>query len=281
MSTFKILPDTEYIIKKPTKKFCIVVEVDSDFPLSADIHTGLENLKKSGFDIYFLFPMPQEFPAVKKINLLKFTSLYEAVGFTIIDRKSLAQEFIEIGKYFAETGIGFIGVSFARLSTIGSLKPEEIITWKDKFIAISTSGISSPVLSIVRRSPEDLWKDYKNEDWNDEEEEVESEIIKPRLIDYFTGAELTPPIYSIQTEVLTERSYATHTSYTILPYFPSYFFNKFWDTLGDKDMGIKWWNSWVNSSDPIELISSGIIFLDLPILSQDTLTLDLNKSIGK
>lgn len=279
MNTFKILPDTEYIIKKPTGNFCVVIEVNMDFPLSVEIHMGLENLKKAGFNIFFLFSSPQEFPAVKKINLLKFTSLYEAIGFTVIEKKSLAQEFIEIGKYFAETGIGFRGISFLQLSRIGSIKLEDLITWRDKFIAISTSGISSPVLNIVRRSPEELWEDYRDEDWDKEEDEVESEVIKPRFIDYFTGVEISPTMYSIQSEVTTERSYATHTSLTILPYFPSNFFGKFWDTIGDKDMGMEWWRSWVNSSDPIELISSGIVFFELPLLSQNTFTLDLSKPV--
>lgn len=273
MSTFKILPDTEYIIKPPSKKFCVVVGVDIDFPLTHASDEGLENLKKAGFDLFFLF-FPQTLnPSIRKINPLKFTSLYEGFGFKIVDSKSIAHSFFETGEYLATLTNGFVGVTYELLSTIGTLYPEDFTTLQNKYIAISTSQIYSPVLKVERRGPEELWGDYKAEIWPEEESEIEIEIPQ---VDYFTGAIIPNTPFSLPMEVDNSRGQCTHTSKTIFPYLPVDFFTKFREAINKTDGGEEWWMTWNTSHNPKEFISSGISHSSYSVLNQDTLTLDLN-----
>lgn len=274
MNTFRILPDVDYIIKKPERKFCVVIGVDVDFPLSNAPDEGLEDLKKAGFDLFFLF-FPQTLnPSIRKINPLKFVSLYEGIGFRIADSKSVVHSFFEVGEYMATLKDTYVGVSYELLSTIGGFDPEEYTTLQNKYIAISTSPIYSPVLKVERRSPEELWEDYKEEIWPEEiEGEVELELPK---IDYLTGAFVPSLPTQYPQEVDEDRRYATHKSPTLFPYLQLDLFSKLREKIDKTERGMEWWLTWGTSHDPKEFISSGISWFNLPHLNQDVLTLDLN-----
>lgn len=278
MSTFKISPNVNYVIRPPKKSFCIFLEVDTNFPLSLIANDGIENLKKVGFDIFFLLPTVLN-PAVKKINPLKFCTLYEGLGFKVIDSKeSLVRSMFQTGEYIALLENGYVGISYERLSTIEKLTLEELTTLFNKFVTISTSTISSPVLKIERRGSEELWEDYKADFWDDEEMEVE---IKLPEIDYMTGAII--PIADIDSpiEVEENRAHCTHTSYTTLPYLQANYFPKLWKVIEEKgDEGMKWWSSWFTSDDPKEFLASAISHFELPHLDQEPLTLALNPTSG-
>lgn len=276
MSTFKILPNVNYIIRKPKRSFCVFLEVDVDFPLSPLANEGLENLKKVGFDVFFLFPTVLN-PAVKKINPLKFTTLYEGVGFKVIDGEALVHSVFQTGEYIATLTEGYVGVSYERLSTIGGLTLEELTTLFNKFITISSSSIASPVLKIQRREPEELWEDYKADFWDEGEMEVE---IKLPEIDYLTGAVIPVPDLVFPMEVDKYRSGCTHTSQTILPYLQTGYFTKLWKIIDETEGGMGWYMTWATSEDPKEFLSSAISHFELPHLDQDPLTLSLNPTSG-
>lgn len=264
----KFIKENEiYLIRKPKHSFLAVLGVDISFPLYEKIHLAVETMKNEGFDIFFIFN-PQENELVDNINVSKFTALEEGVGF-IISTKGTAQQFIDVGIYMSETVKNYVGITFAHLSSVVGLgeKEEMIQQTISKYISLATSNATLPTLEITRRSPQQLFYIYKDRKTSTTSEN--SQI--PRFKKWITSK--TEEKKNEEVEMLGENSWNTHRSSTIFPFFRTTWMKEFKDKVLEED---GWWETWNSNENPLELISSGIKFFDIPWLDRSPESLDIN-----
>lgn len=253
-----VKPEEIYIIRKPKHSFLAIIEVDHvDFPLTSEISIVMEEMKKEGLDLFFVFH--KEIMS-RYINPSKFTALQEGIGFIVLDSTSSAHSIINIGEYIEETVKGYVGITYALLSEIENIKPEEIKETVGRFITYGTS-LTKPVIEIERRDQEDLYNSYSSEPVSTVEEKKSGA---------FLGL-LKETVENTGFEMLGSGSWETHTSKTKLPYFPISFFRKVRE-IAEED---GWYSSWDNCYSPINLICSAIKEFDLEFLDRSPEKLDL------
>lgn len=259
-----VKPEEIYIIRKPKHSFLAIIEVDDvDFPLTAEISSVLEGMKKEGLDLFFMFRSGIQ---SRGINPSKFTALQEGIGFMFLDSLSPAHSIINIGEYIEETVKGYVGITYALLSEIENIKPEEIKETIGRFITYGTS-LTKPVIEIERREQEDLYHSYFSEPVSTVEE---------KKTGAFLGL-LKETVENTGFEMLGSGSWETHTSKTKLPYFPVSFFRKVRE-IAEED---GWYSSWDNCYSPINLLCSAIKEFDLEFLDRSPEKLDLNPTDEK
>lgn len=264
----KFIKENEiYLIRKPKHSFLAVLNVDISFPLYEKIHLAVETMKNEGFDIFFIFN-PQENELVENINVSKFTALEEGVGF-IISTKGTAQQFIDVGIYMSETVKDYVGITFAHLSSVVGLgDKEEIIKQAiSRYISLATSNATLPTLEITRRTPHQLFYIYGDKKTTTTSED--SQV--PRFKRWITSK--TEENKEEEVEMLGANSWNTHQSPTLFPFFRTTWMKEFKDRIQEEE---DWWETWNNNINPLELISSGIKFFDIPWLDRSPESLDIN-----
>ena len=86
--------DSVYIIKQPEHTILTVMTVPNIFPLENDVHESISKLNKIS-DIIFIFRSP----SLDKINIPKFSNLYNVCGYYIAEQNNPGEAALEVLVY--------------------------------------------------------------------------------------------------------------------------------------------------------------------------------------
>lgn len=254
-----------YIIRHPKKSFLAVIGLDT-LPPGEKIHEGIEEIKKAGFDIFFI--LRENELKEKKINPSKFTALSEGIGFLVINSTNeFALAFLDVYRYIVNTIPGYVGVTWAGENELWEAKPKEIETAGVTWITLGTSG-SLPALEIEKRPREKLYESaFDNEILVDEKKSMFGD-------NYEEWA----------WEMLGNGSWEIYTSKTLLPYLPHHFFSVLSEAINLASEDIEdaalvqddWVQTWRECDKPLNLISSAIKQFSLQFLDRSPGKVELN-----
>lgn len=144
--------DKFYVLQKPTHQILSIVFVGGTFPLTPEIHDGLENLKEIS-DIIFVFD-EKTYKTTKFIRKEKFATLYGSKLW--VDSGNFLSGLIGAFEYEAEVFKSHSSIVVMNLWDIDIDK-----TRAEKIQSICFSQISQPVLKITRPGPEEFFDIYK------------------------------------------------------------------------------------------------------------------------
>lgn len=158
-----------YVLNQPKHIILSVVIVDCSIPLIDRIHKDLDKLVKFS-DVIFIF-CEDKFINNKKINKRKFTSLYQACGFTE-SSGNLARTLFTVLEYSKEIFKKHIGITISNLDDI-NLTDTQI----KNLIEINGSAVMKPVFKIRRLNSDELYESYSNKEF-EEYDDIELENFK-------------------------------------------------------------------------------------------------------
>ena len=149
-----------YILQQPKKLVLSIVLVDSELPLSEEVHQRLIDLSET-CDILFIFPEYTK----RKISAENFGSLYSACGYLEVSGERGSEVLMRAFEYEKEI---FEGKHSLILYTQTSDFTE---LGREKILEITASGIVKPIFKTRRLNSAEFFDIYKNnpgkENWLD------------------------------------------------------------------------------------------------------------------
>lgn len=142
-----------YVNRQPEKLTLSIIHINLEEigqPISEEIHLGLDELS-SVSDIVFMFDLG----ASRKIDCNKFTNLYQGCSWIEGDwTESLPNTLEYAVEIFNDQKKIHTGVLYLELDNCKNIPSQTILN-------LGASGLRKPILTILRKTPEELFEYYK------------------------------------------------------------------------------------------------------------------------
>jgi hypothetical protein len=134
--------------------------MDCEFPLTSEQQEGLDKLSNN-VDVFLLFNdnWVSEGKSSSKIDKMKFTCLYDCLGYIDVKNES-STTLMKVFDYVntIKESSGFLNYSLVKCSKLGEFSNELLHKWLEY---CGNVVFKTPVFSIERLNPEDLFNIYK------------------------------------------------------------------------------------------------------------------------
>ena len=140
-----------YILSQPSRMVLSIVLVDSELPLSEEVHQRLLELQETS-DIFFIFK-----EGIGRYSAATFGSLYSACGYIEAGSERLSEVLMRTFEYEKEIfEFSHSLILYTQTSCFTNIE-------REKLLKIVASSISKPVFQTRRLSSAEFFKIYKTE----------------------------------------------------------------------------------------------------------------------